>query len=43
MVDGDYYIECDDEGFVYDDFKFFCGCCEIWYFYYDGFMWVCMI
>lgn len=34
--DGDHHVESDDDGFIYDDFKYACGCREIRHVYHDG-------
>jgi len=35
-ADGDHHVEDDDEGLLYDDFKYSCDCREIRHFYHDG-------
>ena len=35
-ADGDHHVEADDDGLLYDDFKFSCGCREIRHVYHDG-------
>jgi hypothetical protein len=34
--DGDHHIEADDDGLIYDDLKYSCGCREIRHIYHDG-------
>jgi hypothetical protein len=36
MAHGDHHVEGDDDGLLYDDFKFSCGCREIRHVYHDG-------
>ena len=34
--DGDHHIEADDDGLIYDDLNYSCGCREIRHIYHDG-------
>jgi hypothetical protein len=35
-ADGDHHVEADDDGLLYDDLKYSCGCREIRHIYHDG-------
>jgi hypothetical protein len=35
-ADGDHHVEADDDGLIYDDLKYSCGCREIRHIYHDG-------
>ena len=36
LNDGDHHIERDDDGLLYDDLRFSCGCREFRHVYHDG-------
>jgi hypothetical protein len=35
-ADGDQHVEADNDGLMYDDLKYSCGCREIRHIYHDG-------